>query len=63
MKYKEGRRRRTYEANPVAFLVEQASGKAINGKDNILNVKVKNIHQRSTLIFGYSAEVLEFNNS
>lgn len=63
IKYKEGRLRLTYEANPVAFLVEQAGGKAINGEDNILNVKVKNVHQRSPLIFGSSEEVLEFKNS
>ena len=63
IKYKEGRLRLTYEANPVAFLVEQAGGKAINGEDNILNVTVNNVHQRSPLIFGSSEEVLEFKNS
>ena len=57
-KYKNGRLRLTYEANPIAFLIEQAGGKAINGIDNILTVPVKNIHQRSPLVFGSSDEVI-----
>ena len=57
-KYKNGRLRLTYEANPIAFLIEQAGGKAINGIDNILAVPVKNIHQRSPLVFGSSDEVV-----
>jgi fructose-1,6-bisphosphatase I len=57
-KYKNGRLRLTYEANPIAFLIEQAGGKAINGIDNILAVPVKNIHQRSPLVFGSSNEVI-----
>ena len=57
-KYKNGRLRLTYEANPIAFLIEQAGGKAINGIDDILTVPVKNIHQRSPLVFGSSDEVI-----
>ena len=57
-KYKNGRLRLTYEANPIAFLIEQAGGKAINGIDDILAVPVKNIHQRSSLVFGSSDEVI-----
>ena len=57
-KYKNGRLRLTYEANPIAFLIEQAGGKAINGIDNILAVPVKNIHQRSPLVFCSSDEVI-----
>ena len=57
-KYKNGRLRLTYEANPIAFLIEQAGGKAINGSDDILAVPVKNIHQRSPLVFGSSDEVI-----
>ena len=59
-KYKNGRLRLTYEANPIAFLIEQAGGKAINGIDNILAVPVKNIHQRSPLVFGSSDEVIVY---
>ncbi len=58
-KYKEGRLRLTYEANPIAFLIEEAGGKATNGYESILNLEVKEIHQRSPLIFGSAEEVLE----
>ena len=59
-KYKNGRLRLTYEANPIAFLVEQANGKATDGHKNILNLEVNELHQRSPLIFGSKEEVLEY---
>ena len=59
-KYKNGRLRLTYEANPIAFLVEQANGEATDGHNNILNLEVKELHQRSPLIFGSKDEVLEY---
>ena len=59
-KYKNGRLRLTYEANPIAFLVEQANGEATNGHKNILNLEVKELHQRTSLIFGSKDEVLEY---
>ena len=59
-KYKDGRLRLTYEANPIAFLVEQSGGKATNGYESILNLKVKDIHQRSPFVFGSSDEVLVY---
>ena len=62
-KYKDGRLRLTYEANPIAFLIEQANGEATNGNDRILNLDIKDIHQRTALIFGSSEEVLEYKNS
>jgi len=62
-KYKNGRLRLTYEANPIAFLVEQANGEATDGHKNILNLEVKELHQRSPLIFGSKEEVLEYKKS
>ena len=62
-KYSEGRLRLTYEANPIAFLVEQANGMATNGIKEILNLDVKKIHQRTALIFGSKEEVIEFKNT
>ena len=62
-KYKNGRLRLTYEANPIAFLVEQANGEATNGHKNILNIEVNELHQRSPLIFGSKEEVLEYKKS
>ena len=61
--YKNGRLRLTYEANPIAFLVEQANGKATDGHKNILNLEVNELHQRSPLIFGSKEEVLEYKKS
>ena len=62
-KYKDGRLRLTYEANPIAFLIEQANGEATNGNVRILNLDIKDIHQRTALIFGSSEEVFEYKNS
>ena len=62
-KYKNGRLRLTYEANPIAFLVEQANGEATDGHQNILNLEVNNLHQRTPLIFGSKEEVLEYKKS
>ena len=62
-KYKNGRLRLTYEANPIAYLVEQANGKATDGHKNILNLEVNELHQRSPLIFGSKDEVLEYKKS
>jgi fructose-1,6-bisphosphatase I len=53
----------TYEANPIAFLVEQANGMATNGIKEIMNLDVKKIHQRTALIFGSKEEVVEFKNT
>ena len=62
-KYKNGRLRLTYEANPIAFLVEQANGEATNGHQNILNLEVNDLHQRTPLIFGSREEVIEYKKS
>jgi fructose-1,6-bisphosphatase I / sedoheptulose-1,7-bisphosphatase len=52
-----GRLRLLYEANPVAFIVEQAGGYASTGRERILNVVPSDLHQRIPLIFGASEEV------
>ena len=62
-KYKNGRLRLTYEANPIAFLVEQANGEATDGHQNILNLEVNDLHQRTPLIFGSKEEVIEYKKS
>ena len=62
-KNKNGRLRLTYEANPIAFLVEQAGGKATDGNIDILKVNVKRIHQRVPFIFGSKEEVDTFLNT
>jgi fructose-1,6-bisphosphatase I/sedoheptulose-1,7-bisphosphatase len=52
-----GRLRLLYEANPVAFLVEQAGGAATTGRKRILELDPTDIHQRVPLIFGTRAEI------
>ena len=53
----EGKLRLMYEANPVSFIVEQAGGKASNGNIRILDVKPKNLHQRTPLFIGSEEDV------
>jgi fructose-1,6-bisphosphatase I len=55
--YEHGRLRLLYEANPVAFLIEQAGGAAIDGFHRILEVKPASIHVRTPLIFGSKDKV------
>jgi fructose-1,6-bisphosphatase I len=55
--YEKGRLRLLYEANPIAFLVEQAGGKAIDGFNRILDIQPESLHQRTPLIFGSEDEI------
>lgn len=54
---KPGRLRLLYEANPIAFLIEQAGGAASTGRDRLLSVRPTSIHQRIPLVFGSREEV------
>lgn len=54
---KEGRLRLLYEANPIAFLIEQAGGLATTGRERVLDVKPTDLHQRVAFIFGCREEV------
>lgn len=54
---KGGRLRLLYEANPMAFIVEQASGAASTGHARILDIQPSHIHQRVPLILGSKNEV------
>lgn len=55
----EGRLRLLYEANPIAFIAEQAGGEATNGIKRILDVSPQDIHQRTPLIVGGKVEMNE----
>ncbi len=48
-----------YEANPLAFVVEQAGGKASNGIQRIMDVEPTELHQRVQLIIGSRINVEE----
>ena len=54
---KEGRLRLLYEANPIAFLVERAGGRATTGRERVLEVKPTQLHQRIGFVFGSREEV------
>jgi fructose-1,6-bisphosphatase I/sedoheptulose-1,7-bisphosphatase len=54
---KAGRLRLLYEANPIAFIMEQAGGRASTGHQAILSVQPTSLHQRIALIFGSREEV------
>jgi fructose-1,6-bisphosphatase I len=53
-----GKLRLLYECNPMAFLVEQAGGKATTGTQRIMEIQPENLHQRTPLIIG-SVEMVE----
>jgi fructose-1,6-bisphosphatase I len=54
---KPGKLRLMYEANPMAFLVEQAGGMATNGKQRILDLQPGQLHERVSVILGAKNEV------
>ena len=55
--YVKGRLRLIYEANPIAFLVEQAGGGATDTVQRILDIKPRELHARTPIVFGSSAAV------
>ena len=52
-----GKLRLFYEANPMAFLVEQAGGAASTGRQRILEIEPQSPHQRVPVILGSRNEV------
>ncbi len=54
---KPGRLRLMYEANPMAFIVEQAGGAATTGVERILDVQPTELHQRVPVVLGSRNEV------
>jgi fructose-1,6-bisphosphatase I len=56
-RYKEGRLRLMYEANPMSFIVEQAGGAASDGRRRILDIQPTGLHQRVGVILGSKNEV------
>ncbi len=53
-----GKLRLMYECNPMAFLVEQAGGRASNGKQRILEIQPKSLHQRTPIFIGSEEDIL-----
>lgn len=52
-----GKLRLLYEGNPLAFICEQAGGKATDGHQNILDITPTQLHQRTPLFIGNTSLV------
>jgi fructose-1,6-bisphosphatase I len=48
----KGKLRLIYECNPMAFIIEQAGGRASDGYKRILDLEVNELHQRSPIFIG-----------
>ncbi|MBA4285102.1 MAG: class 1 fructose-bisphosphatase [Xanthomonadaceae bacterium] len=57
LKNQGGKLRLMYEANPMAFIVEQAGGAATTGRQRILDIQPARLHQRVPVILGSKNEV------
>ena len=55
----KGKLRLLYECNPLAFIIEQAGGKASDGQRRILELKPTSLHQRTPLFIGSARMVTE----
>jgi len=53
----QGKLRLLFELQPMAFIMEQAGGRATDGKEDILALKVENVNQCSPVYIGSKAEV------
>lgn len=54
---KNGKLRLMYENNPLAYICEQAGGRAIDGTKRILDVTPTELHQRTPLFIGSEEDV------
>ncbi|TZF83780.1 class 1 fructose-bisphosphatase [Pedobacter sp. BS3] len=54
----QGKLRLVYECNPMAFILEQAGGRATNGYQRILDMEVTELHQRASIFAGSENMVL-----
>jgi fructose-1,6-bisphosphatase I/sedoheptulose-1,7-bisphosphatase len=52
-----GRLRLLYEVNPIAFVIEQAGGRASTGRQPVLDLVPESLHQRVGFVFGSKSEV------
>ena len=53
----KGKLRLQYECNPMAFIVEQAGGRASNGKTRIMEVQPEKLHERCPIFIGSEEDV------
>ncbi len=56
-RHKKGKLRLMYECNPMSFIVEAAGGRATNGRQRILEIKPKSLHERTPIFIGSEEDV------
>jgi fructose-1,6-bisphosphatase I len=56
-KHPTGKLRLLYEANPMSFLVEQAGGTSTTGAGPTMEVRPRELHERTPLVLGSKDEV------
>ena len=56
--YENGRLRMVYECAPIAYLIEQAGGLAVDGNIPILDIVPNSLHVRTPFCFGSEDEIL-----
>lgn len=57
--YPNGKLRLMYECNPMAFIIEQAGGRAIDGKKRLMDIVPTDIHECSPIFIGSKSNVDE----
>ena len=57
LKQPKGKLRLLYEANPLAFIAEQAGGMAVGGSGRILDIVPEGIHERTPFMVGSKREM------
>ncbi|PSF38481.1 class 1 fructose-bisphosphatase [Aphanothece hegewaldii CCALA 016] len=57
VKNPQGKLRLLYETAPLAFLIEQAGGRASNGEQNLLDIVPEKLHHRTPLVIGSKEDV------
>ncbi len=53
----DGKLRLVYECNPLSFIIEQAGGRASNGKQRLLDLQPTSLHQHTPIFFGSEDDV------
>lgn len=56
-KYPNGKLRLLFECNPFSFIIEQSGGASSNGEIDVMDMEIKELHQRTPIYIGSKKEV------
>ncbi len=56
-RHPQGKLRLMYECNPMSFIIEAAGGMATNGKQRILEIQPKSLHEKTPIFIGSEEDV------